>query len=360
METLEASTHSFDTIVGQDLVKRFLLRAVERQRLPQALLFAGPPGVGKRSLMFALTKHLVCRHFEPGSPEAEKAAGKVSRGTHPDVLVIEPRSASGQILKEQVEELHERAWYAPLESTVRVIILHPVEAMNLYSANDLLKLLEEPPSALQLLLGAEQPQLSLDTIRSRCALVRCPPVAIEPLAQWLQENLRCSRQRAQAVARLSGGRPGVALRMFSGEDQEQRRQLCREMEFFKKQGFSGIFRVGHHLLQNTENPKEAMLLLLLWLRDLLVARLMANREDLPPPETACPLAEEDINLKMLINQDLLEELVQASGHYSAVGLARAIEECIQRLDSAAGPFVDSQLQMETLLTHMGMALKKAN
>ena len=104
MAPLAPNEHTFESIVGQDLVKRFLLRASTQGRLPQALLFAGPEGVGKRSLMFSLTKHLVAREAKPGSDEEKRAHGKVERGTHPDVLVVSPRSASGQILREQIEE----------------------------------------------------------------------------------------------------------------------------------------------------------------------------------------------------------------------------------------------------------------
>ncbi|GAG41750.1 unnamed protein product, partial [marine sediment metagenome] len=253
----------FDTIVGQDVVKRFLLHAHAQGKLPQALLFTGPDGVGKRSLLFALAKLLVTRDLEPGSAAAERAVGKVARGTHPDVLIVEPRSASGQILKDQVEEMHDRAYYAPLESSRRVILINPVDAMNLTAANNLLKLLEEPPPALYLLLECRQIHRTLTTIRSRCALVRCPPVEFEPLQEWLMDKTGCPRRRAETAARLSSGRPGIALALLSGEDEERRRRISGELDYFHNEGYPSIFRVARNLLDMAGGTDEAQSALLL-------------------------------------------------------------------------------------------------
>ena len=89
--------------------------------------------MGKRSLAFALAKHLATTGLTPGTEKHNRALGKIERGYHPDVLVVEPKSASGQILREQIDEMHERAWYAPLESPYRIIIINPAESMNVTS-----------------------------------------------------------------------------------------------------------------------------------------------------------------------------------------------------------------------------------
>jgi DNA polymerase-3 subunit delta' len=349
---LQAPDHNFDTIVGQDLVKRFLIRSIELDRLPRALLFTGPDGVGKRSLMYSLTKRLVTQDLEPGSEKHKRALGKIQRGVHPDVLIVQPGSASGQIRREQIEELHDRAHFAPLESPVRVILIHPVEAMNQAAANTLLKILEEPPPALRLITGCRQIHQVLTTIRSRCAILRCPPVELEVITQWLMDKAGCLRRRAETAAQLSGGRPGIAWELLSGEDEKKRRNMCRELEFFRKQGYPSIFRVASGMLAGGQKPDEAMNGLLLWFRDLLIARLTA-RESRPGPE----ISESDLNVGLLINRDLLDKISETVGVHSPAGLAAAIEKILQRQSFAYSPVVDSNLLLEVLLTDVGVALK---
>ncbi|NQU43953.1 hypothetical protein HQ520_11760 [bacterium] len=350
-EPLTAPQHTFDTIVGQDLVKKFLLRAWAQGKLPHSLMFVGPSGVGKKSLMFALAKKLVASHLDPGSPEAEKALGKVSRSTHPDVLVIEPKSASGQILKDQVEEMHDRAHYAPLESRVRIIIIHPIEAMNLVASNKLLKLLEEPPPALHILIGCRQVHLTLSTIKSRCALLRCPPVEFEPLCRWLMEQTGCLRRRAEAAAQLSAGRPGLARDLLTGDEEEKRRRICSELGFYHREGYATIFRVGRNLINHAGGAQAAVASLLLWYRDLLVAKLTAEsgREN----EKGIGAAEE----RLLINRNLVDEIVEAAARYTPEGVALAIEKILERQDDTFQAMVDGDLLLEVLLTEIGVALK---
>ena len=68
----------------------------------------------------------------------------------------------------------------------KVVLIHPAEAMNLQSANALLKTLEEPPRGARLLLTAAEPEQLLPTVRSRCQVVRLRPPAPDAARKWLQ------------------------------------------------------------------------------------------------------------------------------------------------------------------------------
>lgn len=338
------SSHTFDTIVGQDLVKQFITRAIARNQLPKALLFSGPGGVGKHSLMYAAAKHLVSVGHAKGSAAEQRIHGKIERGSHPDVIVLEPKGASGQIVKEQVDEMQERAVYAPLESRHKVVLIAPVEAMNAVAANNMLKLLEEPPASLYLFLATEHMHQVLVTIRSRCAHLRCAPVDVGILADWLMQMGRCSRRRAEAAARLSGGRPGLALELVSGEDEARRKRICDELDFFQKEGYPSVFRVARNLLDNAGGPRQSVAMLTIWFRDLLVASLTSDSGA--------------IREEMLMNRDLTEVIEQQIGKSSPRGFALALERILQPFNQAPQPFVDGDLLLQVLLTDLGIALKE--
>src|SRR5215471_8861884 len=116
----------FSSVTGHRPVLDLLSRAVARQTLPPSLVFAGPEGVGKRLVAFALAQALNCEHraavttADPGGSAWIDACGacaactRIARGVHADVLVIEPGD-SGTIKVDQVRDAIDRAAYRPFE-----------------------------------------------------------------------------------------------------------------------------------------------------------------------------------------------------------------------------------------------------
>lgn len=154
------------------------------ERLPHALLFVGPPGVGKRDLAEALAARLLCRSPRADGEACGECAGCALRlsGNHPDLMRVEPADAgadadaepdakgrkSSQIVIDQIREVQEALTVTGHQGSRRVVIVDPAEAMNAFTANALLKLLEEPPAGCVLLLVSSASRRLLPTIRSRC------------------------------------------------------------------------------------------------------------------------------------------------------------------------------------------------
>ncbi len=202
-------------------------------RLPHALLFVGPPGLGKRELAEALAARLLC-----DSPAADgHACGRCEpcqwrlAGNHPDLRHVVPaadaaadgaegegaeaapakegKAKSEQILIEQIRDLQSALSVTGHHSARRVVVLDPAEAMNVFTANALLKLLEEPPEGCVFLLVSSAPRRLLPTIRSRCQqwpFSRPDDVA---LAQWKAG----AAPSMQALLAIGGGMPLAAERM---------------------------------------------------------------------------------------------------------------------------------------------------
>ncbi len=141
----------------------------------------------------------------------------LSEGAHPDFREVTPEdddnADSGkkktrkrqQILIDQIRALHD---YLSLTSHrvdgIRVVLIHPLEAMNVAASNALLKLLEEPPQRTQFLLVSHQRQALLPTILSRCMQVEMPVPSREQGLQWLQTQ---SVPNPEWVWHYSGGAP---------------------------------------------------------------------------------------------------------------------------------------------------------
>jgi DNA polymerase-3 subunit delta' len=201
---------SLDSFLGNARVVEILRRAVDLDRLPHALLLAGPDGVGKRTLALLLAQLLNC-----SSPRAGHSCGscgscrKIASGSHPDVRLIEPDGAFIKI--EQVRQMIAEVAYQPFEARYRVVILDGAEQMRLEAANSLLKTLEEPPSRTIMILVTRSPYLLLTTIRSRARLLQFGGIPEDRIEAYLVEREGWDRARAHLAAELSLGSLGAAL-----------------------------------------------------------------------------------------------------------------------------------------------------
>ena len=201
---------NFPSFVGNRRVVEILRRAVEQERLPHALIFAGPPGVGKRTLAELLAQRLNC--LQPKDQEACCAClscRKIIAGTHPDVRIVKPE---GTFIKvDQVRDLIREIAYQPFEGRFRVVILDPADQMRQEGANCLLKTLEEPPSKSILILVTTKPYLLLETIRSRAHRLQFGPLAADVIENYLVAQEGRSLEDARLAAALSNGSLSAAL-----------------------------------------------------------------------------------------------------------------------------------------------------
>ncbi len=242
---------SFAEFLGNKAVVADLRAALAAGRLPRSLVLAGSAGSGKYTLALLLTLALCCerqpREIAPDGRslasfcgvcrnctrvlqatdlqarvdeaiaaredlrEADKKETRVLVQTHPDVLIVPPDPPQLLIKLGQIRTVIARAQYVPTEAPVRVFLVTSAAFMK-EAANSLLKLLEEPPERVYLMLLAENTGELLPTIRSRCALVRLgalPPGEIAALLADRRPELRPAER--DLVARLSEGAAGRAL-----------------------------------------------------------------------------------------------------------------------------------------------------
>jgi len=222
----------FESFPEQAEAKRLLRAALADEGPAHAYLFHGPSGVGKRAAAIAFAGELIAtspRAKPASSPDAaaKSAAsdrGRVERGAHPDVYLIEP--IGDQIRIDDIRELRRDLHMRPFEADRRVYLLYSAETMNEDAADALLKDLEEPPPYAVIVLVADDLGPLPDTIRSRCQLVpftrlseRAIRTEIDTRAPGLSPN------EAASLARLAAGRLDRVTRLLDPESTRRRDTL---------------------------------------------------------------------------------------------------------------------------------------
>jgi DNA polymerase-3 subunit delta' len=158
---------------GQARVVAQLRRAIERDRVPHAYLFSGPPGAPLHDTAIALAMALSCTTNRGEGCETCDACAKIIAGIHPDVVTLAREGAAQIVPIESVRnQVIARMGYPPHEGAVRVFIVEEATSMAPPAANALLKTLEEPPARTLFVLCTTAPEQLLPTIRSRCQRVR--------------------------------------------------------------------------------------------------------------------------------------------------------------------------------------------
>jgi DNA polymerase III subunit delta' len=185
-----------------------------------AYLFHGPAGTGKRTVARAFAAELLAQ----GSDEPDAVRLRVEHGTHPDLTWVRPTGAHVMRVEDVSQPVVAAAARTPFEASRRVFVLERVDTMNDEVANRLLKTLEEPPPFVHLILLTDALGRVLETVISRCQLVRFDPLPARRIATALEAE-GVPAERAQACARLALGNAARARYLASPEGDELRGEV---------------------------------------------------------------------------------------------------------------------------------------
>lgn len=247
-------------IIGQERVCRIIERLIAKGRYAP-LLFVGPPGVGKRTVAFKFAQALNCEQPVKPSPESSTRLGcgfcptcrAIARLNHPDFRLLfpirKPKSdmspedviittaelsadyilgapqplpdPTHQISIQAVRWLRMEMAKPPSTARVRFFILLNAHQMKEEAQNALLKILEEPQVNTILILTTSVPNALLDTIRSRCQIVRFAEIPESQIIAWLKNHPQTSPATLPLIATLAQGSLGKALMILNNPEPEE-------------------------------------------------------------------------------------------------------------------------------------------
>jgi DNA polymerase-3 subunit delta' len=298
----------FREIIGQEAIKKKLIRTVLDHRVSHAQMFFGPEGNEKLALAIAYAQFINCQNRvqgdQPDSCGTCPSCVKYQKLIHPDLHFIMPVASTKKVTKKPLSNdflddwrafltgkdyhvnLHE--WYEFIgmenkqgiinaddcmeiihtlsyksyESEYKVMIIWMVEKLYYSAAPKILKILEEPPEKTLFILITEDPDQVISTIRSRTLLVKIPKIGVSDLASYLIEKHAVGEREAGILARQSYGNVKQALNRLQHIEEDTYNfvsfrkwmLLCFDSKVVDMVAFSGeIARIGR------ENQKDFLL-----------------------------------------------------------------------------------------------------
>lgn len=325
------TTHNFRIpIYGHDWAQQLLRRAVQHEASRHAYLFLGPEHIGKTTLARAFAQALTCEN--PTEPNGLGACGRcrscrlAAENAHPDHRFFAP--AGSQLVIDQVREIVREASRSPVEARYKVFVITAFERANLNAANALLKTLEEPSPTTRIILVSHQPSGLLDTIISRCQLLRLRPLSEKIIIRALMERTNITDSDARRLARLSNGRLGTALTLAQNPDawQTYNQRISKMLGLLTS---TTVDRMAYaRELEKDAHLETTLQEWLLWWRDVLV--LQNNASDL------------------IVNQERLDDLSELAMTVPNTQVRRFIE-AIMATSVYLRKNVNRQLALEALL-----------
>lgn len=303
----------FDTVIGQNTIKKHLTELVERQTLPHSLLFYGESGLGKLNMAIGLASLLVGRQVFGGHngenylaevEAARLANGESQKKIEAEGLPLYIDKGDAFWLRPMKSTLKVEQWYTLLQDHLsvvglgnRVVIVEDFHTANLIMANAMLKTIEEPPENVYFIILTDKINTVLPTIVSRCMGVSFQPVADDIIRQVFTEcNVEGNLEEAIA---LGHGNPTIVESLLSQGSIHMLDLAIRWMSILgtSKQWFGEIALLSEKL------SREDALELMHWLR--LVARdMMALKSGVTLDQLQLPMHRNTL-LKLISHWPML-------------------------------------------------------
>jgi DNA polymerase III subunit delta' len=301
-----------------DILKKHVINGTTRH----AYLFAGPPGLGRRTLALRFAQALNCQTpLEAGIPCGTcRDCKQIEAMQHADLTVVRAETEGGTLKVDQIRETRRTLTFKPYQSKYRVAIFLRFQEANDNAANALLKTLEEAPSYAVLILTADNPEQLLPTIVSRCEVLRLRPLRVGDVSREL-ELRGLEAGRAKLIAHISGGRFAYAGQLIEGEALlERREERLNDLQSLIAASRVEKFAYADKLARDKDSMRQAILIWLSYWRDVMLRTAQAET----------PLVNMDRNVEI---EDLAGKLDLSTARTVVSGLEDALKKMERNVNS---------------------------
>ena len=327
---------NWSNIFGNEEKVRQIRDMIKSQQFPNAVIFSGLAGIGKKKIAKAAAMSLLCESEDKPCGHCSSCRAFMA-ASHPDYYYMEPdRTKANPMIKiDQVRALQSEVSLMPVMSNLRMVIIDDAELMNSAAQNCLLKTIEEPSGLSKFILITSNRSRLLMTLRSRCMIINFERLSEENIKQILEDK---EIVNAAEIAVIANGSLGQALKLAENDGLKIREDAINFLEALSKMTIEDIFVKGQEMsTQTRENFKEWTMHFQKLLRDLLIVNT-------------------DIEKSYYYNRDLKNKLSKLKSRFSdsaAFAMLQEATEIQRRLNSNA----NLELLIESFFMRLKQSLK---
>ena len=278
----------FEKIRGQRFAKKYLSNSIKSNMISHAYMFEGPSGVGKNTMARELATTLL---------EMENLFNS------PDYIEITPDGNSIKIA--QIRKLQSDILVKPYKS-YKIYVIDEAQKMTVEAQNALLKTLEEPPKYAIIILITNNKESLLDTIKSRCEIIKFTPIPLVEVADYLTQT-GVDKNRASLLANFSRGSMQKAIELSESEDFHiMRDEVQKYVETFLTGSMLDIMDIQSSIEKYKDNITNVLDLLVNYFRDIMMVK-------------------ENVDSSMIINLDMLVFIKNMSTKITYSQLSKIID-----------------------------------
>lgn len=262
---------AFNDIVGNEGIKNNIKSALQTGNVNHAYIISGPFGSGKKLLADIFAKALCC---EGDNPPCEKCQSchMTDSGNNPDIIYPKPTKTKALGVDDIREQVIKPSNIKPYMFKYKIFIIDEADKMTVEAQNAFLKTLEEPSGFSVFFLLAESTDNFLQTILSRCVLLRTSSVETEKI-----KNILLSRGIEESVAEVASeyARGSVGEGILLAEDEDfiaMREDVINILSTLYDKGSADAMLYGEYFKKTYKDDKRLIDTIYMWFRDVLAAK----------------------------------------------------------------------------------------
>lgn len=271
----------FQDVVGHRDIIAHMQNAIRLNKVSHAYIIGGEEGSGKKMLanLFAMT--LQCK--EGGVEPCMNCISckKALSGNHPDIIRVAHEKPNSIGIDDIRNQLVNDVSIRPYESPRKIYIVDEAEKMTPQAQNALLKTIEEPPGYVTILFLSNNPGLFLQTITSRCVMLKLKPVSDQAVRDYLVKTMQVPDYQADVQASFARGIIGRAIKM--AESQEFNELTQNALRLLKQSKDMEVYELVDAIKSMTadkQNVYQYLELFTMWFRDVLLFKATKEVDDL--------------------------------------------------------------------------------
>lgn len=264
-------------IVGHTDIVEYIKNAVSQNKVSHAYILNGEKGSGKKMLAKLFANTLEC---EAGGPEPCyecHACKQIASGNHPDIIFVtheKPNTISVDDVRRQVNE---DIQIKPYSGKYKIYVIADADLMTVQAQNAILKTIEEPPAYAVILLLTENADSLLQTIRSRCVMLKLRNVRDALVKKYLMEQCQIPDYKADVCTAFAQGNVGRAVMLASSEHfneiKDEALHLLKNVDNMELDALiEAVKRVSAYKIEIT----DYLDFLMIWYRDVLIYKATKN------------------------------------------------------------------------------------